>query len=124
MHQKIIRLAAGLLALAAAGCSSSTTTYTCNFASTVGQCFEWSTTESLSSSEVSQLQTACTGGVAGGTFATGATCSSTNRVGTCTFSAYGAVSGVTYAWALYSPTYTATTGQAYCTTAGGTWTAG
>ncbi|HMK73349.1 MAG TPA: hypothetical protein VK454_08410 [Myxococcaceae bacterium] len=124
MRKSLIGLAAAVLAVAASGCSSSSSnTYTCDFSAAVGFCYEWSTASSLSSSEISQLQAACTGGGAGGTFSTGTTCSSTNRVGQCTFSNFG-VSGVSYIWVLYSPTYTATTGQTFCTQSGGSWTAG
>jgi hypothetical protein len=125
MRRALIGLVALLVAAAASGCSSSSNnTYTCDFSAAVGFCYEWSTANSLSSSEISQLQAACTGsGSGGGTFSTGTTCSATNRVGTCTFSNFG-VSGVSYIWVLYSPSYTATSGQTFCTQSGGTWTAG
>ena len=118
MHKGFIRLAAVLLAVAASGCSSSNT-YVCNFAASVGLCYEWTTSDS---SYESAFQQACTGGGSGGTFSTGGSCPSTNRVGTCTIPFTSA--NATYQWVLYSPTFTASTGQQACTAEGGTWTAG
>src|SRR5262249_32146195 len=58
----------------------------------------------------------------GGTFSTGATCPSASRVGTCVISTQ--LPGVTYKWSFYSPTYTAQTGQTFCTNFSGFWTPG
>jgi len=117
-------LAGVVMGVAAAGCSSNNT-YTCNFSTTVGLCYEWSTSSSLSSSEVTALQEACTGsGLAGASFTTGGSCPSTNRVGLCTLNFPASGYSVTYQWAYYSPTFTAANGQTACAAEGGTWTAG
>jgi hypothetical protein len=125
MRTHSIRIAAVLLAVLGVGCSSGGNTYTCSFAASVGVCYQWTTSDSLSSTQISELQDACTagGGAGSGTFSTGSNCPSSNRVGSCALSDVG-VSGVSYAWVLYSPAYTATTGQAFCTEVSGTWTAG
>ena len=122
MRKGLMSLAAALLAVAASGCSSSSNTYVCDFATSVGLCYEWTTANSLSSSEVSALEAACTSGGTAGTFSTGGSCPSTNRVGICTIPFPN--TGIGYQWTMYSPTFTATTGQQACTAEGGTWTAG
>lgn len=121
MRKGMMSLVAAMLAVAVSGCSSSSNTYVCSFAASVGLCYVWTTPDSLNSSQQSALQTACTsGGAAAGTFSVGGTCPSTNRVGTC---ALPTQSGWTYSWAYYPP-FNATTGQQECTASGGTWTAG
>jgi hypothetical protein len=120
MRRGMVGLAAVVMAVVAAGCSSNST-YTCNFTASVGICYQWSTSESLTSAEVDALQQACTGsGLGGATFTNGGSCPSTNRVGTCSFSA----SNVSYSWAYYTPTFNATDAQTACAGAGGTWSAG
>lgn len=112
-----------VLALTAAGCGgSNANTYTCNFAASSGLCYEYSASQALTSAQVTQLQSSCTTGGAG-TFATGSTCPSASRVGSCALTNAQA-SGVTVKYAFYSPTYTAASGQQFCTTLTGTWTAG
>ena len=117
-----------LLAVGALGCGDSNSgsnanTYTCSFAASSGVCYQWTAPQTLTSAQVSQLQTACTTGNPPGTFASGANCPSASRVGTCTL-ANTQVSGVTYKWVLYSPTFTAANGQTLCAAANGTWVAG
>jgi len=124
MRNRLFGVGAGLvLALAAFSCGGSGNTYTCNFAANSGLCWEWSTSQSLSSSEQSQLQTACTSNNPPGTFSNGASCPSTNRVGTCSINA-GQVNSVSYKIKFYSPTWTAASGQQACPASLGTWTAG
>jgi len=106
------------------GCSSSNTaTYSCNFPTGIGYCYEWTATPPLTTDQINALQVSCTSAAIGsGTFSNGGSCSSTNRVGLCTLSYPSA--GVTYQWFLYSPAFNANTGQTACASSGGTWTAG
>jgi len=123
MRKRWMSVAGAMLTLAAFGCGGTSNSWTCNFASSVGACYEWSSATSLNSTQVSQIQQVCTGsGQAGATFSTGSTCPSTNRVGSCQFT--NTLSGVTYKWVLYSPSYNAQSGQAFCSANGGTWTQG
>ena len=124
MHKRLMSVAGAMLTLAWFGCGGSSNSWTCNFASSVGFCYEWKSSVSLTSSEVSQLQQQCTGsGLAGATFSTGSTCPSTNRVGSCQ-STNLQVPGASYKLVLYSPNYNAQSGQAFCNANGGTWTPG
>jgi hypothetical protein len=112
------------LALAAASCGgSSGNAYSCNLSASVGLCYDWSSPQALTSAQVTQLQNACTSGVAAGTFSTSSTCPSASRVGSCALT-NSQMAGVTLKYAFYSPTYTAASGQQFCTTLTGTWTAG
>jgi len=104
------------------GCSN-TQTYTCAFSTSVGYCWEWTATPPLTVTESNALAASCSAATVGtGTYLIGGTCTTANRVGLCTIP-YPSV-GVTYQWSVYSPAYTATTGQTLCTAQGGTWTAG
>lgn len=124
MRKRLMSVAGAMLTLAAFGCGGSSNSWTCNFASSVGGCYEWNSSVSLSSSQVSQLQQQCTGsGLVGAMFSTGSTCPSTNRVGSCQFTNLQ-VPGVSYKWVLYSPNFNAQSGQAFCTSNGGSWTSG
>jgi len=125
MRKRLMSVASVMLTLAAFGCGGSSNSWTCNFASSVGGCYEWSASSvSLTSAQVSELQQQCTAsGLAGATFSTGSTCPSNNRVGTCQFTQVQ-VPGVSYKWVLYSPNYNAQSGQAFCNAAAGTWTPG
>ena len=121
-------VAALVLAVAAFSCGGSSSggggnTYTCNFATSAGICWEWTAPSSLTSAQQSQLQTACTGGNPPGTFATGASCPSTNRVGTCAYN-NTQVAGVSYKIRFYSPNWNTTTGAQACPASVGTWTPG
>jgi hypothetical protein len=121
MRNPLISLVVVVLAVAAFSCGgSSGNTYTCNFASSAGVCWEWTSQQALTSQQVTTIQNACTTGA--GTYSTGGSCPSASRVGTCTLT-NSQVSGTTFKWELYSPTYTATTGQQICGFVG-TWTAG
>ena len=125
MRKRSMSVAGAMLTLAAIGCGGSTNSWTCNFASSVGGCYEWSASGvSLTSAQVSELQQQCTAsGLAGATVSTGSTCPSTNRVGTCQFTQVQ-VPGVSYKIVLYTPNYNAQSGLAFCNAAGGTWTQG
>jgi hypothetical protein len=124
MRNRLIGFIVVVLAVAAVGCGgSSGNTYTCNFAASYGACYEWDAPQALPSAQVTQLQTACTSGAAAGTFSTGSTCPSASRVGTCALT-NSQVSGVTYKYVFYGPTYTAASGQQACASLTGTWTAG
>jgi hypothetical protein len=112
-----------VLAVAATGCGgSSGNIYSCNFAASAGLCYDYSSAQPLPSAQVTQLQTACTTGGAG-TFSTSSTCPSASRVGSCALT-NTQMSGVTVKYVFYSPAYTAATGQQFCTSLTGTWTAG
>ena len=125
MHKQFISVTAAMVAIAAFGCGGSSSdgnTYVCNYPSTVGICYQWTSPAALTSAQISQLQSLCSMTQLGGTFSTGATCPSANRVGTCAISTQ--LQGVTYKWSFYSPTYTAQTGQTFCTNSSGIWTPG
>ncbi len=126
MHKQTICLAAIAFALCTAGCSSSSSSsFSCTFSSTstlASSCYQWTSPQSLTSQQISDLSTACTSASTGATFSQGQSCSTTNSVGTCSFSS--PESGVTYGWVFYSPTYNTTSGAAFCAEAQGTWTAG
>ncbi|HKD41216.1 MAG TPA: hypothetical protein VKB87_13105 [Myxococcaceae bacterium] len=125
MHKQLISVTAAMVAIAAFGCgggSSNGNTYVCNYPSTVGICSQWTSPAALTSAQISQLQGDCSMTQWGGTFSTGATCPSASRVGTCVISTQ--LPGVTYKWSFYSPTYTAQTGQTFCTNFSGFWTPG
>jgi len=119
---KLIGFVGGVLALAAVGCSSNNNTYSCTFGPSNGVCYQWTTANALNSAQVSQLEAACTGSSDAGTFVSGGSCSSSNRVGSCTFTF--SLAGVTYEWVFYSPGFTAAAGQTECTNLNGSWTAG
>ncbi len=122
MRNRLIGFVVVVLAVAAVGCGgSSGNTYSCNFAASAGLCYDYSAPTPLPSAQVTQLQTSCTG--AAGTFSTGSTCPSASRVGSCALT-NSQMSGVTFKYAFYSPAYTAASGQQFCTTLTGTWTAG
>ena len=124
MRNPLISLVVVVLAVAAFGCGGSNGNgYTCSYAASVGICAELSTSQALTSQQVTTIQNYCTaGGGLSGTFSTGMTCPSASRVGICTMN-NTQVNGVTFKLAFYSPTYTATTGQQTCAVVG-TWTAG
>jgi len=123
MHNRMIGFVV-VLAATGFGCGLGGTSYTCTFGATYGVCWEWDAPVPPPSSQVTQLQNACTSGVGvTGTFSSGASCPSANRVGTCTMHTTQLI-GVTYKLVYYSPAFTATTGQAACTTSNGTWTPG
>src|SRR5262249_30581668 len=85
-----------VLAAIVFGCGSdnSKNTFTCNYAASAGVCADFTSSQSLSSAQQSQIQTACTTTNPPGTFSSGATCPTANRVGTCTVNNSG-VQGVT-----------------------------
>src|SRR5262249_26780972 len=125
MRNRWVGFGAGLVvALAAFSCGgSSGNTYTCNFAANSGICWEWTTSQSLSSSQQSQLQTACTSNNPPGTYATGANCPSPTRVGTCPVN-NTKENSVTYKIKFSPPPWTAAWGKQPCPASIGTWTAG
>ena len=119
----LIGVAGLFVALLGSGCGSSTATYSCSFPASVGYCYEWTANPPLTTGEINAIEVTCTSATIGaGTFSNGGSCSSTNRVGLCSLNYPTA--GVTYQWSLYSPAFTANTGQTACTSGGGTWTAG
>ena len=122
MRNRLIGFVVVVLTVAAVGCGgSSGNLYTCNFGASAGYCQEWNALSALPSAQVTQFQNSCT--VAGGTYSTGSTCPSASRVGSCALT-NSQMSGVTFKYAFYSPAYTAASGQQFCTTLTGTWTAG
>src|SRR5258708_2660725 len=122
MRNRLIGFVVVVLAVAAVGCGgSSGNLYSCNFAASSGLCYDWSSPQALPSAQLTQIQTSCT--AAAGTFSTGSTCPSASRVGSCALT-NTQMSGVTIKYAFYSPAYTAASGQQFCTTLTGTWTAG
>jgi hypothetical protein len=122
MRNRLIGFVVVVLAVAATGCGgSSGNTYSCNFAASAGLCYDYSSPQPLPAAQVTQLQSACTTG--GATFSTSSTCPSASRVGSCALT-NSQMAGVTLKYAFYSPTYTAASGQQFCTTLTGTWTAG
>jgi hypothetical protein len=130
MTRRIVGLGLALCTIVAVGCGGSgggggggTTTYSCNFTAT-SFCYEWTAPAALTSAQVTQLQAACTGGGAGGVFATGPACPTVSRVGTCALANNTGVPGVVYNYRFYSPGFTASSGQTFCTNLRGTWTAG
>ncbi len=125
MRNRLIGLgfAVVVFALAAVSCGGSNSNiYSCNFAASAGLCYEYSSPVALTSTQVTQLQSSCTTGGAG-TFSTSASCPSASRVGSCALS-NAQMAGVSIKYVFYSPAYTAVTGQQFCTTLTGTWTAG
>jgi hypothetical protein len=113
-----------VLAVAAVGCGGSSNTYSCNFAASIGLCYDYSSPQALTAAQVTQLQNACTAGAAAGAFSTTSSCPSAGRVGSCALP-NTQMTGVTIKYAFYSPNYTAASGQQFCTTnLTGTWTAG
>lgn len=123
MRNRLIAFVAVVFVATGFGCGGSGNTYTCSFAASAGVCWEWQTPQALTSQQVTQLQSACTAGGAGATFSTGGTCPSASRIGSCALT-NSQVSGTSYKYVFYAPTYTVTSGQQFCTGLSGTWTAG
>lgn len=125
MTARIVGLGVALCVIVGAGCGgssgNSSTTFSCNNAAAYF-CFDETVPSSLSSSQVTQLQNACTN--SGWTFSSGASCPSTNRVGSCSLTNTTGVSGVSVKERFYSPGYTAQNAQLICTQQSGTWTPG
>jgi hypothetical protein len=126
MTRRILGLGFALCTILSVGCSGGGTgsgaTFSCNLPAD-SFCYDWTSVANLTSAQVTQLQTACTN--AGGTFGNGSACPSANRVGTCSVTNSTGVAGLNYDYRFYSPTYTAATGQQFCTSLpGGVWTAG
>ena len=123
MTGRIVGLGLALCTIVGTGCGGSNSGYTfsCNYASS-NFCFDETVPSSVSSSQQTQLQNGCTNG--GGTYSNGASCPTSNRVGTCALPNTTGVSGVTLNERFYSPGFTASTAQMICTQQSGTWTAG
>ncbi len=124
MTGRIVGLGLALCTIVAVGCGGGilgSTTFSCNNAAQ-SFCFDETVPSSLASAQVTQLQSACTGG--SGTFANGSACPTASRVGSCALANTTGVPGVSYTERFYSPRYTASTAQLICTAQGGTWTAG
>ena len=130
MRKQFIGTAVAILAVAAFGCggtSNRNETWTCNASASFGFCYEWSAPNYLNPSEASKLQQTlqenCTGSGLGDIFSTGANCPTTDRVGTCAVS-HVQGRGVPENMVWYSPAHSSHSGQASCTSVGGTWTPG
>ncbi|SRR6266849_5540075 len=125
MTGRFVGLNLALWTIVAAGCGGSSnsggTTFSCNNAA-ANFCFDETVPSSLNSSQVTQLQNACTN--SGWTFSNGSSCPTANRVGTCMLTNTTGVSGLSYRERFYSPGFTASSAQMICTQQNGTWTAG